>query len=207
MSLLERRFTVRVTEDGMAALATVTRASGAIEPMPSHARLSSATSLGEQALRNAMLSAGVVSGIDEVALLELARLTLDPSFERTDVRLASGTAPAPGRAGFVELAFELGLAPGRLNDDGHMNFFDRGLLKTVVAGQVVATVHPPRSPRSGMTVTGQPLPGHDAAAAKLKLGAGVGMDDSGVVRALLDGVVLHQADDRLDVVAQYVHQG
>jgi uncharacterized protein (DUF342 family) len=195
---LERRLTVRVAQDGMAAFVTVAAASLGPDAPSNDAA---------QELRAALLSAGVVAGIDEVALLELARLAVDPAFERADVQLATGSVPAPGRPGYAELAFEEGLAPGRVSADGHMNFFDRGLLKAVATGQVVATVHAPEPAQPGVTVDGRTLPARAGAPAKLKLGAGVAIDAEGVVRAVHGGVVLHKPGDSLGVVAQHVHQG
>ena len=198
MGLLERRFTVRVAPDGMAAFVTVAAVSVDTEPPSSDAA---------HELRAALLEAGVVAGVDQVVLLELARLAADPAFERADVQLATGTAPTNGQVGYVELAFDEGLAPGLMSADGHMNFFERGLLKTVAAAQVVATVHAPEAERAGVTVDGRTLPARAGAAAKLRLGAGVAIDADGVVRALRAGVVLHKPGDSLDVVAQHVHQG
>jgi hypothetical protein len=118
-----------------------------------------------------------------------------------------GTPPTPGRAGYVELAFDAGLAPGLLNADGHMDFFERGLLKSVSAGQLVALVHPPELGQPGMSVDGQTLPARAGEPAKLKLGAGVQVDGEGRVRAVHDGVVLYKPGESLAVVAQHVHQG
>ncbi len=198
MGLLERRLTVRVAPDGMLAFVAVGAAAGEAEPASSDA---------VQELRAALLAAGVVTGIDEAALLELAGLAADPGFARADVRLAGGVAASHGRAGYVELAFEEGLAPGRVSADGHMNFFERGLLKAVAAGEIVARVFVAEGGQAGVTVDGRALPARAGAAAKLKLGAGVAIDADGVVRALQGGVVLHKPGDSLDVVGQHVHEG
>ncbi len=197
MGLLERGFSVRVAPDGMAAFVSVSAATGA--------ETESSDAVPE--LRAALLAAGVVAGIDEVALLELARLAADSESKLDEMKLASGTVPTPGRAGYVELAFEEGLAPGRLSEDGHMNFFDRGLLKAVDSAQVVATVFAAEDGQAGVTVDGRALPARAGVAAKLKLGAGVAIDAEGVVRALQGGVVLHKPGELLDVVAQHTHQG
>ena len=118
-----------------------------------------------------------------------------------------GTPPIKGRAGYVELAFEQGLAPGRVGTDGHMDFFERGLLKSVSAGQLVARIHPPEVGQPGVGPEGQSLPAPSGEAVALKLGAGVTRDSEGAVWAQHDGVVLYKADESLDVVAQHVHQG
>jgi len=138
---------------------------------------------------------------------ERAESTQPLALQQGETPLAPGTPPTQGRAGYVELAFEQGLAPGRLSADGHMDFFDRGLLKSVSAEQLVARLHPPEPGLPGLTADGQTLPARAGLPAKLKLGAGVAMDAEGAVRARHDGVVLYKVGESLDVVAQHVHQG
>jgi hypothetical protein len=88
-----------------------------------------------------------------------------------------------------------------------MNFFERGLLKSVIAGHLVAVVHAPEAGHAGVTVDGQALAAKAGLPAKLKLGPGVELDAEGGVRARHAGVVLYKPGESLDVVAQHVHQG
>jgi uncharacterized protein (DUF342 family) len=160
-----------------------------------------------QELRAALANANVTAGIDEALLEELAESAKEPTFQRVETLIAIGTPLVHGQAGYVELAFDEGLAPGRVTADGHMNFFDRGLLKSVRAGQLVATVHAPQAGQAGVTVDGQSRPASPGAVVKLKLGTGVTLDAGGAVRAERDGVVLHKSGELLAVVAEHVHQG
>jgi uncharacterized protein len=140
-------------------------------------------------------------------LQELAERMQEAALQQGETQLAPGTPPTRGRAGYVELAFEQGLAPGSLNADGHMDFFERGLLKSVSAGQLIARLHPPEPGQPGVDADGQVLPALAGEPAVLKLGAGVVLDAHGAVHARHDGVVLSKAGESLDVVAQHVHQG
>ena len=158
-------------------------------------------------LRALLAGAGVVAGVDEALLDELAEGAKDPAFERAELQIATGTAPTRGRGGRFEAAFEQGLAAGRVSEDGHMNFLERGLLKVVLAEQIVAHIFAPEPGHAGFTVTGESLAAFSGAAAKLKLGAGVVVDAEGVVRARHGGVVLYKPEQSLDVVAQHIHQG
>ena len=203
MGLLERRLTVRVATDRMAAF--VTLAAALSEPAAVPGQVDTQELLGE--LRVVLASAGVVAGVDEALLHELAERVKEPAFQQAETQIASGTAVTQGRAGYVEVAFDEGLAPGRLSADGHMNFFDRGLLKSVTAEQLVATLHAPGAGQPGLGVDGQALPAPAGVAAKLKLGVGVSVDSAGAVRAVQAGVVLYKPGELLDVVAQHVHQG
>ena len=204
MRLLARRVSIRVAEDRMAAFIALTAvlegADGAPQGEPSNV---------VEGLRASLAAAGVVAGIDEVVLSELAARAREQALSEHEPerQIASGAVARPGRDGFVEVTFEEGLAPGRLSADGHMDFFDRGLLKSVVAAQLVAIVHAPEAGQVGFTVAGEALPAKAGVAAKLKLGAGVELDAEGGVRARHAGVVLYKPGESLDVVAQHVHQG
>jgi uncharacterized protein len=140
-------------------------------------------------------------------LQELAERTQEPALQEGETQTALGTPPTQGRAGYVELAFEQGLAPGRLSADGHMDFFERGLLKSVSAGQLVARLHPPELGQPGVGADGQVLPARAGEPAALKLGVGITLGPDGALLAQHDGVVLYKAGDSLDVVARHVHQG
>ncbi len=158
-------------------------------------------------LREQLAKVGVVSGIDEQALSELSERLKDDWFECSERQIASGTLPQSGSDGWVEIAFEQGASPGRVSADGHMDFFERGLLKVIEKERVVAIVHAPEPGRAGATVEGQAISARSGTVAKLKLGSGVEADADGVVRALRGGVVLYKPAEALDVVEQHVHQG
>ena len=138
---------------------------------------------------------------------ELAESAQAPAFQQGESQVEPGTPPTPGRAGFVELAFEQGIAAGRIDAEGHMDFFERGLLKTVSAGQLVALIHPPEPGQAGLSEDGQMLPARAGEPAKLQLGAGVTREPEGRVLARHGGVVLHKPGELLDVVAEHVHRG
>jgi hypothetical protein len=93
----------------------------------------------------------------------------------------------------VEPAFDTGPTAGTVGADGHMDFFERGLLKVVTTGQVLARI---LAVEVGAGLTRE-----------LRLGAGVVMDDGGEVTARHGGVVLYKPGEALDVVADHVHQG
>ncbi|HXK20218.1 MAG TPA: FapA family protein [Polyangiaceae bacterium] len=184
------RLSIRVAQDHMAAFVSVVAGSEPIDDLA--ARLA---------------DAGIVAGLDEALLARLLERVKEPAFERDEQQIACGVAATRGRAGRVELAFEQGLAPGLVSDDGHMNFFERGLLKVVRAEQVVARVFAPEAGQAGYSVTGEPLPALSGTSAKLQLGTGVTADADGVVRARSGGVVLYKPGESLDVVAEHVHLG
>lgn len=158
-------------------------------------------------LHGIVARAGIVSGVDERALSELLPQLAEPTFEAHDLLIAQGSPPEDGYPGWVELAFDTGLTAGTIASDGHMDFFDRGLLKSVEQGGVVAHLHEPGAGRAGFTVEGQPLSARGGPPSKLQLGSGLFVDEQGDVRAKSAGVVLHRGGELLDVVTQHVHNG
>lgn len=183
----------------MAAFASIAAGPGTDPPYSAERALTE--------LRGALSLAGVVAGLDDAVLLELAARAADPVFERADVRVAAGSPPRAGQDGAVEIAFEQGLAAGSVSADGHMNFFERQLLKSVSAGQTLAIVRAPAEGCAGTTVEGQPLLARAGTAAMLALGSGAAIDAEGVVRATRDGVVLYKPGAALDVVDRHQHRG
>lgn len=116
----------------------------------------------------------------------------------------SSAAPGSGRDGWLELAFEAGLQPGRVVGDGHMDYYERGLLKLVIPDQVVAIIHAAIQPA---LAAGEAAPREPRAEVKVTLGPGVALGTDGVVRAARAGAVRYEAGKLLDVVDQHVHRG
>lgn len=130
------------------------------------------------------------------------------SLSAKDSEVASlETPPRAGRDGWVELLFEAGLVAGRIDAEGHMNFFDRGLLKSVEAGATLVRIHAPERGEPGLSADGVVVPAQSGAAVKLRLGAGVALGENGDVQATRAGVVLYKAGDSLDVIDRHVQQG
>lgn len=186
------RLSIRIQPDKLAAFVSVT--AGA-EPADA------------AALQLALAEAGVVAGVDEAVASELSASLGAREFACDERCIAVGKAPRHGEAAGLLLAIELGLSPGTVSADGHMDFFDRGLLKSVSAGQLLATWIAPIAAEPGLGVDGRPTAARAARPSKLKLGAGVELADDGAVRARHAGVVLHKPGELLDVVAEHLHRG
>jgi uncharacterized protein (DUF342 family) len=192
-----QRFTVRVAQDRLAAFVTLTPGDPIAEP--AHEVLT--------AVRAAVAAAGVVAFVDEGSLQRLVELARAARQQPLELQVATGAPPREGRDGRVETAFAPGPAPGHLAADGHMDFFDRELLKSVLVEQVVATIVPPELGQPGLGVDGRSLEAPPGRAATLALGAGVRLEEEGRVRARRNGVVLYKPGELLDVVERHVHRG
>src|SRR6478752_4180452 len=183
------------------AVAVLTRFFGAESLMTtrtvSHSRRS-----GKARRSTALLCGKTAVCYSRVACLQSACRSVSPT---TAWRRSSRSSPSPARPGRVEPAFELGLSPGLVSADGHMNFWERGLLKTVTSGELLATIVAPERGQAGVTVDGQSIEPPPSAVASLRLGSGVEQDATGAVRATRAGVVLYAANESLDVVSSHVH--
>ncbi len=75
----------------------------------------------------------------------------DPAFE-----IAAGKAPILGKDGSVEYSFTTDFTnPGKIMDDGRMDFRDRGAIPYVSKGDMLATKTPAEPGKEGMSISGE----------------------------------------------------
>jgi len=154
-----------------------------------------------------LADAGVVAGLDLSAVAAIAGLLEDPEGECSMRVVATGRAPVAGRDGALTLRFELGIRPGRLREDGSLDYFDRCLLQPVRVGEAVADYDPPTLGVPGEGVDGSARKARDGRERLPRLGAGVAMGPDFILRAQVDGVVHSVPNKLLDVVAKHEHKG
>jgi uncharacterized protein (DUF342 family) len=188
--LADARLTLEISEDGMTARATV------VQGAPASAELVSAC----------LQRAGVVSGVDEAACAQLAQALAVPDSEAS-VIVATGREPLRGADGYFAPAFDYGIQPGHVREDGSMDFMDRELLKPVLPGTALGTLHPARQGVPGCRVDGKAVPVAPVQEAQLELGEGVTRGADGLIEAARAGVVHYVAHSKLDVVMQHEHTG
>ena len=153
---------VRLAEDRMSAVLQLTAPMGTGFPAT------------EDTLRTALERAGVVKGIDDEALTELAgRLARGEEVEETVV--ARGTAPKD--AGKVEVEFKLNFATGKgvtIADDGHADYRRQDKLTSVTEGQLIAEVRVPiGDSEPGWDVTGKTISARELKQIPLEAGPGI----------------------------------
>jgi uncharacterized protein len=185
------RIKIQVTSDGMSAIVSV------VPGPPVSAR----------DLAAALDAAGVRFGVDEPTRRHLIDQLGDPQFSVQGLRLANGEPGRRSRDRTFEPAFEVGVQPGRLREDGSMDYFDRGLLKTAREGELLGRVQPARSAAPGMRVDGGPQPTSQRAERLPRFGAGVLLQADGSVIATRSGTVEYVAEESLDIADHHVHHG
>jgi uncharacterized protein (DUF342 family) len=185
------RISIRITDDGMAAIASIQPGDPA----------------GAAELDAALAGAGVNFGLDAAACRLLGEALEDPQFCDPHVELAFGRQAQEGRHGFFEPAFHVGIQAGTLRDDGSMDFHDRELLKPVSEGALVGHLYAAVSGVQGQRVDGGLVHVDAVREARLRLGPGVETDAEGGVHAKQAGIVAYSPEKSLDVVDHLVHRG
>jgi uncharacterized protein len=147
-------------------------------------------------------AAGVLFGLDDAAVGAAAASAIGRA-----VHVAQGLPMVPGIDGAFVPAFASGLLPGKVREDGSIDFHERDLVKSVVEGDALGTFAPPTPGHAGRRVDDTTVAAPDGKAARLKLGAGVLTGEDGTLRAGRTGVVVYVPGVSLDVTDHLAHRG
>jgi len=105
------------------------------------------------------------------------------------ILIAQGETPIYGQDGNIEYHFETDFTnPGKINEDGSIDFRERGNIPYVTKGVLLAQKTPMKEGRNGVTVTGRPIPVGEVADPVFLAGSGAELSEDGLsIRATLDG--------------------
>ncbi len=107
-----------------------------------------------------------------------------------DIVIAEGTPPTPGQDGRIELLVETAISIGSFTEDGRIDFRERGLVQTVVEGQLLGRIVPPEAGVEGRDVAGKTLAAPSGRPAFFKVGENVEFNDqTGELHAEMSGTV------------------
>ena len=102
----------------------------------------------------ALSERGVNAGIDHE---EIARMVVEEVFER-EVLIAKGAQPVDGVDGYFEYKFSTSFDnKPKVRPDGSVDYWSVHTIESVVAGQEIATYHPPVEGEDGFNVKGKPI--------------------------------------------------
>ena len=164
---------IRIAEDDMLAEISVHKAQGG-----------KAVTVGD--LAQALAEAGVVFGIDDAALLQVAERN-----DCTSVPIARGGLPETGRdAVFKELVVHAANRAPKVNESGLIDYRERGSIDVVTPGMPLMRRYPPTPGMDGRTLRGRVLParpGHDAPFATSLAGTQMSKDDPNLLEASVTG--------------------
>lgn len=103
--------------------------------------------------------------------------------------IARGEKPVCGQDGKIEYYFQTDFTnPGKINEDGTIDFRDRGDIPYVVKADLLAEKILPKESRPGVSVTGNPIPVEKAVDPIFIAGPGTELTEDGLgIRALIEG--------------------
>ena len=103
--------------------------------------------------------------------------------------IAQGEKPVYGQDGKIEYHFKTNFTnPGKINEDGTIDFRERGDIPYVLKGALLAEKTPPKQGRAGITVTGAPITVDEPVDPVFLAGSGAELsEDKLSICAVLDG--------------------
>jgi len=132
-------------------------------------------------LRKKQVSYGILD--DEAIKTWISKSFVD------QIVIATGEAPVHGRDGEIKFHFETTFTnPGKINEDGTIDFRERGDIPYVNKGELLAQKTPPQEGKSGISVSGIPIPVAEVIDPVLVAGPGTEMSEDGLlIHATIDG--------------------
>ncbi len=151
---------------------------------------------------------GVVEGIRSDDLQKICRYIGQQSKPISRVLVAEGRKPVRGSDGRVEYSVETRPRVGTILPDGRIDFRQRGFLKTVKTGEVVAQLIPAGAGQPGITVLGEEQPTEPGQEVTITAKQNIEVSPDGLsYRAARDGVLLTSPSHEISVVDLYEVQG
>lgn len=134
---------------------------------------------------NLLMMKKIVFGIIDDDLIE----TWLSNPKTKKILIATGEPAKPGKDGTVSYHFEAEYTnPGRIAEDGSIDFRDRGDRPFVTSGDSIATLIPPKEGKPGLNVFGKTLPVAEPDTPAFGAGPGTVLSKDGLIlKAAIDG--------------------
>lgn len=103
-------------------------------------------------------------GIDEVMIQETIEHVTQQNLPKVDIPIARGLLPVDGNDAYLRFALEIGPLPGKILQDGSIDWRERKMFVGVDQDQLIATVVSPTQGTPGTDIFGLPIlqkPGRD----------------------------------------------
>ncbi len=132
-------------------------------------------------LRHKHISFGILD--DDAIDTWLSKSNID------QVIIASGDAADPGENGSLKFHFETEFTnPGKINEDGTIDFRDRGEIPFVEKDTLLAQKKPARESKPGMSISSTPIPVEETIDPAFEAGPGTQLSEDGLsIHAAIDG--------------------
>ncbi|NLW24716.1 MAG: DUF342 domain-containing protein [Clostridia bacterium] len=160
----KKRFVIRVSRDHLSAFLTI---------FPYDEEKENPVTLAQ--IKNELLKAGIVYGIDEVKIL----LALNEKKGVTDQLIAEGKKPVPGQNAQLKYYFNphgVEIKPKEL-ENGRVDFYNISLIQNVKKGQLLVEKIPATRGIPGVNVFGKEIPGLPGKDIPLPIGKNVNVSE------------------------------
>lgn len=106
-----------------------------------------------------------------------------------ELMIAEGQKPVKGKDGVIQYHFQTDYTnPGKINEDGSIDFRDRGDVPFVSEGDLLARKSPPQEGKPGISISGIPIPIDDVNDPAFEAGNGVTLsEDKLTIHAQING--------------------
>lgn len=184
---IDAAVSVHITEDKMKASVILSAPEGG-------------RALSKEEILLALSQAGVVSGIKEGTLEDLAKYPV----YNVSVEIAEGSQAVNGQNGRVEFLFDVSKdRKPTILDDGRVDYRELNLIDNVTTGQELCRLIPPLEGIPGKNVLGKEIPALSGKAAILPKGRNVEIDNTGnILYSCIDGMVEY-IDGKVHVFSNY----
>lgn len=116
---------------------------------------------------------------------------------------AKGILPLDGKDSFLRFAFDTGPIPGKIMQNGKIDFRERNMFIGIDKDQTIATLVSPINGTPGITVTGKKIPQIPGKKISLSISDGVTLDaETGLITANCDGVLSSLTETSIKVSAK-----
>ncbi len=129
---------------------------------------------------------------DEEALdkaVAQAEKTKEPTPE---VVLVQGKKPVPGKDGWIEFVVEMPQAAGTMDEQGRMDWRNKGTHPSIQPGDTIGRVHPPEPGQGGIDIHGKSIPPDEGRPLTVTPGENVEQVGGDLFRATGPGMVVYQ---------------
>ncbi len=162
----------------------------------------------ESNLSELIKEAGILFGINEQALQDSINLVKEGFNDFHEIPLAEGMSSEIGVDASLEFAITVGPIPGLVQEDGTIDFRERGIMTAVRKGDLLATVIPEIPGASGTNVLGEDVEPEGGQELKIKVKNDVGYDEeTGEIVATNDGIFSIVNNSEINVSSKYEVKG
>lgn len=168
-----------------------------------HPPISSEYAIRKEPLPELLKEAGIHFGIDQTALQNAQNTIAEGYDDFHELPIAFGQPAATGVDAYLRFALEVGPIPGKLLEDGTIDFRERRIMIGVSAGELLATKIPEIPGNPGMDVLGDEIEPEGGTELDIITKNDVSFsEETGEIKATKDGILTLVNDCEIKVCAK-----